>query len=143
MSLKIKIKSLVPEAMKAKEKIRLDTLRNILSEIQYEEMQKKVDTLSDQDVITVLKREEKKRIESLEFSEKAGRVDMTADLKAELLVISSLLPSQLTESDLERIIKEEAAKGLNMGLIMKALKDTYAGQYDGKLASEVAKRVLT
>ena len=59
-------------------------------------------------------------------------------------MIEGFLPSQLTEEQLESIISELQVKdpSINMGLAMKALKDSYAGQYDGKIASSVAKRML-
>ena len=97
MNLREQIKAGIPVAMKAKEKIKLDTLRSLSTEIQYEEIAKNTEPLPDQETITILKREIKKRQESLEYAEKANRPETVADIKAEIMVIESFLPSQLTD----------------------------------------------
>lgn len=141
MNLKEQIKAGIPAAMKAKDKIRLETLRSLTTEIQYEEIQKKIEPLPDQDTIPILKREIKKRQESLDYAEKGNRADMAADLKLEIQVIESFLPSQLSDDKLREILKSYMADGANMGLLMKKLKDEYQGQYDSKRASEIAKEI--
>lgn len=141
MSLAEKIRSNIPLAMKAKDPIRLQALRSLQSEFQYEEMQK--GSLTSDDIIAILKREVKKRHESLEYEEKAGRQDAIEVLKKEISVIEEFLPSQLSEDKLKEIILEIKTKGAsNMGLAMKELKTSYAGQYDAKRASEIAKEIF-
>lgn len=141
MSLAEKIRSGIPLALKAKDVIRLQALRSLQSEFQYEEMQK--GSLSSDDIIAILKREVKKRNESLEYEEKAGRKDAIEVLKKEISVIEEFLPSQLSEDKLKEIILEIKTKGAsNMGLAMKELKSSYAGQYDAKRASEIAKEIF-
>ncbi len=142
--MKTKLQSSLKEALKAKDKLRLETIRLCLSAIQYEEMQKGVDALPDTAVVEILQREIKKRKEELEFAEKAGRGEMKEKLDAETAIIETFLPRQLSEGDLEKIIGDFRAQdpAANMGVVMKHLKDSYAGQYDGKIASAVVKRVL-
>lgn len=63
-------------------------------------------------------------------------------LKAEKAALEVYLPQQLSEGEIEAIVRAQVAAGANLGGVMKALKEGHAGRYDGKLASEVVKRVL-
>ncbi len=142
--MKEELKASMKEAMKAKDKPRLQTIRSILSAFQYEEMQKGVDELDEKGCIAILQSELKKRKESLEFAEKDGRQDLIDEANAEIAVIESFLPKQLSNEELEKLVvtlKEENPDA-NMGVIMKSLKEKYAGQYDGRAASELVKKVL-
>ena len=142
--MKAKLKEELKLAMKAQDRLRLDTIRSALSEIQYEEMQKNVSDLSDAESLTVVQREVKKRHEAIQFAEQASRAEEKAKLQAEIAILEGFLPKQLSSEDLEKIIVgvKEATPGASMPIIMKHLKDNYAGQYDGKSASEIVKRVL-
>lgn len=142
--MKESLKSALKEAMKARDQVRMDTIRSILSALQYEEMQKGVDDLPSDSAIAILKSELKKRREEYEFAEKAARAEAIEKLNKEISVIEGFLPSQLNAESLEKILGglKAAEPGLNMGLAMKKLKDGYAGQYDGKMASEIAKKVF-
>ena len=144
MSLKAELKESMKSAMKAKEQIRLDTIRSLLSAIQYEEMQKQTDELSEDDTIVVIKRELKKRHEELEFANKANRSDLKEKLLLEINTVDAFLPKQLSVEELERIISvmKDSTPGLSLGIVMKTLKDSYAGQYDAKLASDIARKLL-
>lgn len=145
MSLKQRLKDSVKEAMKAQDKARVEATRLLLSAIQYEEMQKGVEDLADDAVSVVLQAELKKRREEMEFVEKAGRAEDIAKLKTEIALIEGMLPKQLTAADLEAALQEirGSTPSANMGLAMKLLKEKFPGQYDGKLASEIAKRVFS
>ena len=142
--MKQRLKDEMKVAMKAKEKVKLQTIRGLLSAIQYEEMQQGTESLSDSATTAVLKTELKKRNESLEYALKDSRSDEVASIKIEIDYLESLLPSQMSEQDLEKIIIEitSSTDNGNLGAVMKALKEQYADQYDGKLASSIAKRVL-
>ena len=142
--MKAQLKEALKGAMKAQDRVRLDTIRALLSEIQYEEMQKEAGELSPADCSTVLRREVKKRQESMQFEEQAGRSDEKAKLASEIAVIEEFLPKQMSAQDLEKLITDfkAATPGAALPLVMKHLKENYAGQYDGKSASEIAKRVL-
>lgn len=130
-------------ALKAKDKVRLETIRALLSEIQYAEMSKEGD-LDEKEIIAILKREEKKRREEIEYAQKAGRLELLDKLNEEIRAIESFLPQKMDDqqlSDAIAALREEAPEA-NMGTLMKLLKDRYSGQYDAKMASEIAKRVL-
>jgi uncharacterized protein YqeY len=142
--MKAKLKEELKVAMKAQDRLRLDTIRAALSEIQYEEMQKNVQELGEAECLTVVQREVKKRQEAIQFAEQAGRAEEKSKLQSEISILEFFLPKQLTGDELEKIITEvkNATPGASMPVIMKHLKDKYAGQYDGKSASEIVKRVL-
>lgn len=127
-------------AMKDKDKVKLTTIRSLMSALQYQEMQS--DTpISDETILATIKNELKQRKESLEFAEKDNREDEVSQLKTEIQIIENYLPSQMSEEQLSEIIKTFLDKnaGANIGQIMGHLKANYAGQYDGKLASTLAK----
>jgi uncharacterized protein YqeY len=107
-------------------------------------MQKSVDALSPTESLQVVQREVKKRQEAIQFEEQAGRAEQKAKLQAEIAILEEFLPKQLSSDELEKIIADlkEATPGLALNVVMRHLKDNYAGQYDGKSASEIAKRVV-
>jgi uncharacterized protein len=132
------------DAMRAKDKLALTTIRSILAAIQYEEMQSGKDELDSTTLIALLKNEEKKRLESMEYSSKAGRADEVAQLEEELVTVRKFLPSQLSEEQLTTKLQEfkTSHSDASMGSAMKYLKDTFPGEYDGKVASAVAKAIF-
>jgi uncharacterized protein len=141
---KEQLKSQLKEAMKAKDAARLSVIRTLLSAIQYEEMESSTDGLAETAVVALVKREIKKRQEELEFAEKADRAEQIASLHAEVAILEGFLPRQLSEQQIEKILEPlvDQAGENGMGVLMKHLKDNHAGQYDGKLASSVVKRLL-
>lgn len=139
--LQVKLK----EYMKQKDRVRADTVRSIISAFQYEEMAKKVDALDKDSAIAILQRELKKRKEELEFVEKSGRPELIEKNRIETEVIEALLPQQMNAEALTQLISElkEQLQAKNMGIVMKTLQEKYAGQYDGKTASELAKKLFS
>ena len=141
--MKAQLKEALKTAMKAGEKVKVETIRSILSAVQYDEVAQKVDELPAAGIIEVLKRELKKRKEEVEFAEKAGRPEMLSKLNEEIAAIEVFLPKQLSASEIEKIITDlkSSNPAMNMGMIMKSMKDNYGGQFDSKTASEIAKRI--
>lgn len=138
------LKDQLKEALKARAKERLDVVRGLLSAFQYEAMEKKVENLTDEQGFAIIQREIKKRREEIEFAEKANRADLKAQPTLEISLLESFLPSQLSKEEISTILTglKASTPGLNMGAAMKLLKEKYAGQYDGKAASEVAKGIF-
>lgn len=130
--------------MRAKDKVRLNVLRGIVSAIQYEEIRKGKDALPDEEIVAVLKSELKKRDEAMEYAKKDGRVELQEELERERAVLMEFLPQQLSEAELEQMIQtmKAAEPGINLGAVMKRLRDEHAGRFDGKVASAVAKRLV-
>lgn len=131
--------------MKAKDAVRLDVLRGLLSAFTNENVTKKraPDTeLSDEEVLTVISRAVKQRKDSIEQFEKGGRPELVEAEKTELAILETYLPEQMPREEVEAFIKAKVAeaggldaskKGQFMGMIMKELK----GKVDGAVVKEV------
>ena len=141
--MKEKLQAELKNAMRAKDQVKLNTIRSVLSAIQYEEIEKKTDKLSEEAEVLVLGREVKKRREEVEFADKAGRPELKEQLAKEIATLEFFLPEQIPAAELEKIITAIKAENAaaNMGVIMKTLKEKFGGQYDSKMASELAKKI--
>jgi len=148
MGLKETLKSDLTEAIRSSDKVVSGTIRMVLTAITNEEVSgKEARVLSDEEIITVLSREAKKRREAAEEFAKAGRTDRAADEKAEGEVIAKYLPAQLSEDDIKKLIADAvastgAAGPTDMGKVMGALKPKIAGKADGALVSSLVKAAL-
>tara|TARA_R110000850_G_scaffold41780_1_gene107535 strand:- start:1206 stop:1658 length:453 start_codon:yes stop_codon:yes gene_type:complete len=135
-------------AMRAKDKVRLETLRAIKSAILLANTETAGATeLSDADEQKILLKLQKQRKDSLEIYEKQGRDDLAADERAQLEVIEGFLPKQMTEAELEAYLKEMMVrldvKGpQDMGKIMGTASKELAGKADGKAISAKVKEIL-
>ncbi len=134
-------KALVP-AMKARQAVRVETIRAVLTAIQYEEVAAGTENLPAATITEILKREVKKRREELEFVAKS-RPEGVAKINEELATIEEFLPKQMSSSELEGLITQikTTNPAANIGVVMKMLKDQHAGMYDSKMASELAKKI--
>ena len=151
MALKEQIAEDIKSAMKAKDKIRLETVRSIKKVIIEKEVElrgKGKDALTPEDEIQLLVQQAKQRKDSIEQFLKAGREDLAEREQAELKVIETYLPEQMSDEEVEKIIVEVIAKvgattakdfGKVMGLAMKQLK----GKADGKKIQEIVKSKLS
>ena len=109
--LKARIRTDLTAAMKAKDKLRLATLRMILAAIQTEEVSgKEAHELTDDDVLKVLAKESKKRGESAEIYTQNGRGELAANEHAEAQIINEYLPTPLTEEELATIVDTAIAQ---------------------------------
>jgi hypothetical protein len=141
-TLKSRLQTAMKVAMKAQEREKLQTIRSVLSAIQYVEMEK--GDIDDSGIVAVLKSELKKRHEEVEFAEKAGRKEQIPALNLEIAVIEEFLPSQLSAGDINKFLSEKYAdkSGLTIGGVMKVLNDSFPGQIDGKVASSIIREFL-
>ena len=148
MSIKEQLKKDLTEAIRGRDEITSGTIRMVLTAITNEEVAgKEARVLSDDEVITVLSREGKKRREAAEAFENAGRADKAALEKSEGEVIAKYLPAQLSEADIVAIIAEAialtgAAGPADMGKVMGAVKPKIAGKADGGVVSALVKAAL-
>jgi uncharacterized protein YqeY len=148
MGLKETLKSDLTEAIRSSNKVVSGTIRMVLTAITNEEVSgKEARVLSDEEIITVLSREAKKRREAAEEFAKAGRTDRAAEEKAEGEVIAKYLPAQLSEDDIKKLIADAvastgAAGPADMGKVMGAIKPKIAGKADGALVSSLVKAAL-
>jgi uncharacterized protein YqeY len=149
MGLKERLKSDLTEAIRARDEVRAGTIRMALTSITNEEVSgKEARVLTDAEIITVLTREAKKRREAAEAYDSAGSKERGDRERAEGLVIAEYLPSQLSESELQEMIKaaitETGASGPSgMGQVMKILSPKIAGRADGSKVSAAVKAALS
>jgi uncharacterized protein YqeY len=150
-SLKDQIQSDLTTAIKAKDPLRSGTLRMVLSAITNEEVSgKEAKTLTDQDLITVLNREAKKRKEAATAYVDAKRQDLADKEIAELAVIQAYLPEALSEDELTKIIsaavdqvKSSGQSGPSaMGAVMKLVTPQVSGRADGGQVAAAVKAAL-
>lgn len=151
MSLKDQIGEDIKTAMKAKDKIRLETVRSIKKVILEKESElraKGQDSLTPEQEIEVLSQQAKQRRDAIEQYLKANREDLVEKEQAELAIIETYLPKQLSKEELEQIVDQiitqvgaKTAKDLGkvMGVAMKQLK----GKADGKKIQELVKGKLS
>jgi uncharacterized protein YqeY len=148
MGLKETLKTDLTEAIRSSNKVVSGTIRMVLTAITNEEVSgKEARVLTDDEIITVLSREGKKRREAAEEFGKAGRADKAAEEKAEGEVIAKYLPAQLSEDDIKNLIAAAVAStGAvgpgDMGKVMGAIKPQIAGKADGALVSSLVKAAL-
>lgn len=147
MSLKEKINSEMVSAAKAKDKIRLSTIRMIKSTLHNKEIELKGE-LSDADLLQMLSSIVKQRKDSIEQFRKGGRTDLTEKEEAELKVVQEFMPEQMSEekieAEIEKAIGEVSAVSIKeMGKVMKVLMPRLTGMADGKMVSEKVKTKLS
>ena len=147
--LKERLRADLNTAMRARDPVRLRTLRMVLTSITNEEVSG--DTareLSDDEIVTVLIREARKRREAAEAFESAGRAEQAAAERAEGDVLAGYLPAQLTDDELTAIVSaaiaETGATGMpGMGMVMKTVTPRVAGRADGARVAAEVRRQLT
>ena len=148
MSIKESLRSNLTEAIRSRDEITSSTIRMVLTAITNEEVAgKEARVLSDDEIITVLSREAKKRREASEAFENAGRADKAALERAEGEVIAKYLPAQLNVDDIKKLIADAitstgAVGPADMGKVMGAVKPLIAGKADGSIVSTLVKEAL-
>lgn len=134
-------------SMMARDAERTGALRMLKSAIGYAQIEKKVDSLPDADVLAVIQKEAKRRRDSIEEFEKGGRTELADKERAELKVLETFLPKQLSAEELEELVRAAIAESgatskKEMGAVMKVAQVKAAGRADGRLLSQVVARLL-
>jgi uncharacterized protein len=128
--------------MKAGDKPRLMTIRGVLSEITRLEKDVRREP-NDAEIVQIVKRERARREEALEFARKAKRADLVAQNEAEAKILEDYLPAALAPAEVQAAITVQIAAGVNqIGPLMKALRDQFGANLDGKIASDLVKQAL-
>ncbi len=150
MTIHESIKISIPEALRAKDNVRLTTLRSLLTAFTnavIAKKQKPNELLSDDEALAVIKRAANQRKDSIEQYEKGGRAELAEVEKSELVIIEAFLPEQLPREEIEKItrakidelgITEKKDAGRLMGTVMREL----AGRADGAVVKEVVNTIL-
>ncbi len=151
MSLHQDIREELKEAMKAKDTVKLSVIRGLLSAFTNEAVakgKKPDEELSDDDVLTVIRRQTKQRKDSIEQFEKGGRPELSEDEKAELAILESYLPAMMPEEEVKAFVEKKKAElgitdksgaGQLTGAVMKDLK----GKADGAVVKQAVDSLLS
>ncbi len=146
--LKERLRADLNAAMRARDQVRMRTLRMALTSITNEEVAgASARDLSDEEVVKVLTREARKRREAAEAFGAAGREEQAAAERAEGEVLADYLPAQLSDDELTALVStaiaETGASGMqSMGQVMKMLTPRVAGRADGaRVAAEVRRHL--
>lgn len=134
------------EALKARDQVRLRTIRMLRSALKNAEIDKRA-PLGEDEVLQVLSRELKLREESLAEFRRAGREEQAAELEQEIRVVRSYLPEPLSEEQVRQLAREAiaavgAAGSQDMGRVMGALMPRVRGRADGGVVSRIVREEL-
>ncbi len=151
MTIHENLKRSIPEALRARDEVRLRTLRSLVTAMTNEVVAKKRkpgEFLTDEEAIIVIKRATNQRKDSIEQFEKAGRVDLAGPEKAELALLETYLPAQMSREEImafvqakmaERGATSKADAGAFIGGLMKELK----GRAEGSEVKAVVDSLLS
>lgn len=148
MSLKDRLLQDMKAAMKEREagKTRLAVIRMVRSAIKNREIELGRE-LADPEVLEVLTREVKIRRESLPDYERSGREELVAQLKEEIAVLMAYLPEQLSEAEIEALVREAIAQTAasgprDLGKVMKEVMPKTKGRAEGKVVNQIVRRKI-
>lgn len=141
-----RLQSDIITAMKAKEKGKLGILRMVQAAVKQVEVDERRD-LDDGDVTKIIASYARKVKDQIRSYDEGGRLELAAEARAELELVSEYLPAELGDDELEQIVratveKTGAAGPQDMGKVMKAVMPATAGRADGSRVSALVKKVL-
>ena len=146
MALREKLDEDLKSAMRAKDSLRMNTVRALKSAVKYREIEL-MKPLDDAGILGVMATEIKRRRDSVEQYRAGNRADLADKEEAEIKILQEFLPQQLTPAEVEakviEVIARVGAQGpKDMGAVMKALLPEVQGRADGKVVSELVKQRL-
>ncbi len=139
------------QAMREKEVLAVSTVRLILARLKERDIEVRpkgnADGIADADIQSMMQGMIKQRRESIELYDKGGRPELAEKERNEIAIIERFLPKSMSDSEAEAVIKETiaaigAASVKDMGKVMAALKEKYAGQLDPSKSSQQVKKLL-
>ena len=152
MSLREKINKQFNTALKSRNKTLVSTLRLVLAAIKERDIanrtQDKKDAVNDDEIIKVLRKMKKQRQDSVDLYKKGGRQELSEIEEAEIKVIDSFLPKQLSDEETKKICKEiikslGASSLKDMGKIMGSLKQKYSDSIDFSKVNTIVRGLLS
>ena len=135
------------QAMKDRDTVKSSTVNFLRAQLKNVRIEKRSETLEDKDVVTVIKKQIKQRQDSIEQYEKGGRKDLADKETAEMVILKSYLPEELSGQALQQLI-EQAIRETNaqsmkdMGSVIKAVAAKAQGRADNRVVSELVKKAL-
>lgn len=147
MTLKERLQEDLKTAMKSKDALKLSVIRLAKAAIMNLEIARGHE-LSDSEVIEVLAKEAKQRVDSIPEYEKAGRNDIIESLRNEIRIVQEYLPAQLSEAELRKLIQEVingvgATSKKEINKVMPVLMPQVKGRADGKLVNQIVNSFLS
>jgi uncharacterized protein YqeY len=140
MSIKDQIAADLKDAMKARDQVRLDTLRSVLSAFTYRRVEAGHD-LTDDEQVAVVQKQVKQRTDSIGEYEKAGRAELVAKETHERDILARYLPAQKSADEIRTLVRDIIAgipaDGRNAGSVMKAVMPQLKGVADGNVVRQV------
>ena len=125
-------------AMKAGQRVRIDTIRMVKAAMQRTAIDKRKDALDDAETIQVISQQVKQRRETIDSAKQTNRQDVLTQATEELGLLTAYLPQQLSPEAVKQLVEEAvAAVGTNQGQIMKYVMGKAAGAADGKMVSQL------
>ncbi|HYV96404.1 MAG TPA: GatB/YqeY domain-containing protein [Gemmatimonadaceae bacterium] len=142
-SLADRLRAAMNEARKQRDQARTLLLSTIISDVKNRELELNHPP-SDDETVEVLRRGIKKRRESVEVYEKAGRADMAATEAAEIKILEAYLPAAVPPEEIRAAVREAIAGGAtDIGKVMGAVMPKFKGKADGKLINQIVREELS
>ena len=143
-----KIMSEIKDAMRAKDSVKLNTLRFLQSAIKNREIELRPNPINDEEAMGVIKKLVKQRKESIEQYKAGGRQDLVDQEAAELKILETYLPAQMGKEQVEKLVADvvsalDAKTIKDMGPVMKEVLARSGGAADNKLVSELVRAKLS
>ena len=148
MKIEEKINESIKDSMKAKDNLRLDSLRAIKSAILIEKTKSgSKDNIEESDILKILQKMVKQRNDSAKIYLEQKREELANVEISQANIISEFLPVQLSESDLsemiDKVIEEVGAKSMkDMGKVISKVNEKASGQAEGRVIAEIVKKKL-
>ena len=151
MGLREQLMADLKEAMLQRDEVRKRTIRSVIAALKMAETELDASgqrvSLQDDDILGIIAKQAKQRQESIVEFQKGARPDLVAEEEAELAILQTYLPQQLTREEIEieakQVIDEVGASGLgDIGKVMKPLMARLKGRADGRLANQVVQELL-
>lgn len=150
MNIKEKLKLDLTDALKNHEKLKVSTLRSVIGAIQTQEKSgKTAEDFNDEQVLQVLSKEAKKRLDTSEEYAKLGHMDRAETERNEATIIQAYLPEQTTLEEIKVAVQlivdsmQEPPTQKDMGLLMKQAKEKFGSTADGKTLSDVVRSFIS
>jgi uncharacterized protein YqeY len=147
-----KIQDDMRAAMKSGDKLKVSTLRMVLSDLHNLEKEKNVgkekkEELTEEDIISIIQRSIKRRKEAIELYQKGEREELAEKEKKEIEILNTYLPEALSPEEMEKKVEEiiaelNATDQKHMGLVMKEMMNRYKGRVDGSQVKEIVLKKL-
>lgn len=136
------------QAMKDRDTVKSSTVNFLRAQLKNVRIEKRSETLEDKDVVTVIKKQIKQRQDSIEQYEKGGRKDLADKETAEMAILKTYLPEELSGQVLHQLVDQAVAETgaqsmKDMGNVIKAVAAKAQGKADNRVISELVKKALS